>query len=230
MCGRYTLKTPAAELARIFSATLFPGLDSLPDIPRYNIAPTQPVLAVRSLEGRRMLSRLRWGLIPSWAKDPGIASSLINARGETVAEKPSFRTAFQRRRCLIPSDGFYEWKAIPGQKTKQPMFVQVDNTTFAMAGLWERWNPPQGEPVETCTIITTAPNELMATVHNRMPVILPPSVWDAWLDPAWTTASEVVSLLRSYPAAEMQLTPVSTRVNNVRNEGPELIAAAPDNN
>ncbi|MBI5758349.1 MAG: SOS response-associated peptidase, partial [Planctomycetales bacterium] len=173
MCGRFTLRTPADELSELFSATLRDGLLLSP---RYNIAPSQLVACVRQPpEGQRELVTLRWGLVPSWAKDAKIGYSLINARSETVANKPAFRSPFRRRRCLIPADGFFEWQAVPGSKTKQPHYITLQGgQPFAFAGLWERWIGPDGNPLESCSIITTEPNELMKTIHNRMPVILPP--------------------------------------------------------
>src|SRR5437667_6400831 len=191
MCGRYTLRVSPAELAEIFGV-----LQAIEWSPRYNIAPTQMVAAVRAGQtSGRELALLRWGLIPSWADNPKIGSSLINARADTVATKPAFRTALKKRRCLIPADGFYEWQAIPGQKTKQPFLIGVrDAPVFAFAGLWEHWTAPDGQPLETCTIITTDANELMQPVHNRMPVILDPSDYEHWLDRSRQDAQDVLPL------------------------------------
>jgi putative SOS response-associated peptidase YedK len=222
MCGRYTLRVSPAEMAEIFEA-----LETIEWSPRYNIAPTQTVAAVRPAgEGsERELALLKWGLIPSWAKDPKIGSSLINARSETVAAKPAFRSAVKKRRCLIPVDGFYEWQAVPGQKAKQPFFIGVrDARVFAFAGLWEHWTTPEGTPLETCTIITTEANELMKTVHTRMPVILDKTDYDRWLDCDGHDPQEVLPLLRPFPAEQMQLVPVSTLVNSPRNDRPECVA------
>ena len=202
--------------------------------PRYNIAPSQEVAVVRDGDGGRSLSMLRWGLIPGWAKDPAIAYKLINARSETVSEKPSFRSAYRRRRCLIPADGFYEWTR--RGKTKQPWLIgPEDGGVFAFAGLWERWTVPEGaaltgslaellpgDVVETCTILTTVANGVVARVHNRMPVILPPGAFAAWLE-----GSEVP--LGPCPADAMTIHPVSTLVNKPANDDPrcvEPVAAA----
>jgi len=225
MCGRFALTEPdPAAIAEQFSVHHVPEL-----APRYNIAPTQPVATVvREPEhGLNEIAVMRWGLIPAWAKDPSIGSRLINARGETVHEKPSFRAALRRRRCLVLADGFYEWQKRP-DGVKQPVFIRLkDDGLFALAGLWERWTEPQsGEVLVTCTIITTSPNELVAPLHNRMPVILPREDYDAWLDPARTDPATVMPLLRPYPAEAMTCYPVSRLVNNPRNEGPELIERA----
>ncbi|NOX63767.1 MAG: SOS response-associated peptidase [Chloroflexi bacterium] len=218
MCGRFALVASAQELADLFD------LDDAPDpAPRYNIAPTQPVLAVRvSPETReREFALFRWGLIPSWAKDPGMSARMINARAETAAEKPAFRAAFRRRRCLIPATGFYEWRKQPGGK--QPYFVTMqDDRPFAMAGLWEYWLGADGSEVASCTILTTQPNELVESLHTRMPVILPKTAFDEWLDPA-TPPDILRHLLRPYPAEEMLAYPVSRLVNNPANDGPECI-------
>ncbi|MCA9897857.1 MAG: SOS response-associated peptidase [Anaerolineales bacterium] len=193
-----------------------------PSVPRYNIAPTQPVAAIRLAEnGQREFTFFRWGLVPSWAKDLNIGSRMINARSETVAEKPSFRTAFKRRRCLIPADGFYEWQK--QGSGKQPMFIRpVAERPFALAGLWEVWRDPDGSVLQTCTILTTTPNELMAPIHNRMPVIVEPEDFDLWLNPE-PDPEQGLHLLRPYPAEKMAAYPVSTVVNNPRNDMPDCI-------
>lgn len=224
MCGRFTLKTPASLIAELFDVRIDPGLELRP---RYNIAPTQPVAAVRTspTAGDRELVLLRWGLIPSWAADMKIGASLINARSETVASKPAFRQAFRKRRCLIPADGFYEWQkqAAGAGGKKQPFCTTLrDGRPFALAGLWERWARP-GEtpgdvPLETCTILTTDANELQRSVHDRMPVILRPEDYAVWLDPQVQSPEQLTPLLQAYPAAEMQMRLVSTLVNNARNE------------
>src|SRR5262245_44785632 len=224
MCGRYTLRVSPAELAEIFGV-----LETIEWSPRYNIAPTQTVAAVRPREqgGGRELALLKWGLIPFWAKDARIASSLINARAETVATKPAFRAALKKKRCLIPADGFYEWQAVPGQKTKQPYYITVcDAPVFAFAGLWEHWTNPEGARVDTCSIITTDANELMQKVHTRMPVILDRDDYDLWLDRDVQDSEEVLPLLKPFPASRMQLVPISTLVNSPRNDKPECIAPA----
>lgn len=189
----------------------------------YNIAPTQDVVAVRlnSDSLNRECVLLRWGLIPSWAKDAKTGSQCINAKAETVAEKPSFRAAFRKRRCLVIADGFYEWRR-EGDR-KQPMWIgRKDRQLFAFAGLWEYWKPAEGNPLETCTIITTEPNEILAPIHNRMPVILAPVSYDQWLDPA-TPADPLKALLRPCPGDEFHAFPVSTLVNNPRNNAPQLL-------
>ncbi len=222
MCGRYTLRVSPAELAEIFAV-----LNAIEWSPRYNIAPTQTVAAVRAAEqgGGRQLALFKWGLIPSWADDPKIGSSLILARAETVATKPAFRSAMKQQRCLIPVDGFYEWQAVPGQKTKQPFFIGVrDVPVFAFAGLWEQWTAPDGQRLETCTIITTEANSLMQQVHTRMPVILDPADYTRWLDCDGQNARDVVDLLKSFPSERMQLTPVGSLVNSPRNDRPECVA------
>lgn len=216
MCGRYTLTTP--DLSPI-GAVL--GVN-LPPVPvSYNIAPSLPVAIIRvGATGGYELAWVKWGLVPHWAKEPRSDYSTINARAETVAVKPAFRDAFRRRRCLIPADGFYEWQK---QGTaKQPWYIhRRDRQPFAFAGLWERWQG--GEAVlETCTIIVTEANAWMRPIHERMPVILPPESYRTWLDPA-TPAQACLSLLAPYAGDELVAEPVSTRVNNPRNDGPELI-------
>jgi putative SOS response-associated peptidase YedK len=190
--------------------------------PRYNIAPTQPVAAIRLDEsGERELTYFQWGLIPSWAKDLTIGSRMIDARAETAAEKPSFRAAFKRRRCLLPASGFYEW-----QKTgdgKQPIFVRpAGDDLFGLAGLWEIWRDAEGSELQTCTILTTAPNDLMEPIHNRMPAIIEPDDYSMWLDPG-DRPEDGLHLLRPYPPELMAAYAVSTAVNNPRNEGRQLV-------
>jgi putative SOS response-associated peptidase YedK len=219
MCGRFS-QAQIAELDReVFKLLSIPALP-----PRYNVAPTQEVAVVRqgSEAAERSLDLLRWGLIPHWAKDPAIGNRMINARAESVADKPAFRDSFRERRCLVPSDGFYEWaKAKHG---KQPYYVRVlGGKLFAFAGLWDRWRDPTGETRETFTIITTEPNELLRQVHNRMPVILAPEEYDSWLAPEATTAADLSKLLRPYPTEQMSYYPVSRYVNSPDNEGPECV-------
>jgi putative SOS response-associated peptidase YedK len=218
MCGRYALSIDIAELEEFFGAEI--GVEMQP---RYNIAPSQQVLAVRSVDGGGREGFLpRWGLIPSWAKDPAIGNRLLNARSETAAEKPSFRHAMKKRRCLIPADGFYEWKK--EGKTKQPFFIRFKNLQpMAFAGLWERWEPPQGEPVDSCSILTTSPNELMAPIHDRMPVILSPDSFPLWLDPTILDPAQLQPLFKPYPAGEMTAYPVSSQVGSPKNQGKGLI-------
>jgi putative SOS response-associated peptidase YedK len=219
MCGRFTLAANKKKLAEAFSN--FTPPDELP--PRYNIAPTQPVAVVAN-NGENKIEYFHWGLIPFWAKDPTIGNRMINARAETLAEKPSFKNAFQRRRCLVLADGFYEWRKNPN-KTKTPMYIQMESRDpFAFAGLWESWRSPEGETVLSCTIITTEPNELMTTIHNRMPVILPSETYEQWLDPAEQKAEQLQGLLKPYPAELMVAYPISTLVNNPSNDMPDCIA------
>ena len=217
MCGRYVVKSPSAKLKVRFH------LDDAPLFePRYNVAPTQLVPAVRLENGKHRLAMLRWGLIPSWAKDAKIGYRLINARADTVATKPSFRSAFKRRRCLVVADGFYEWKR--DGKVKQPFFIhRTDAEPFAFAGLWEGWeNPEDGKEVQSCSLITTEANELMAPIHDRMPVILEESANDRWLD-ADEPVSDLQALLKPYPTDEMAAYAISTYVNSLKNQGPKCI-------
>lgn len=220
MCGRFTLTVDPAQIQ-----AAFPWLEVPPGVtPRYNIAPTQPVAVVTN-NGENRLDFFVWGLIPSWAKDPEIGSRMINARAETLAEKPSFRTAFRRRRCLVLADGFYEWRQEPGAKAKTPMYIRMESgEPFAFAGLWESWNSPDGSNILSCTIITTEPNALTAKIHNRMPVILPSEAIGEWLDPGERKPEELNRFLQPYPANEMIAFPVSRLVNSPQNESPECIA------
>ncbi len=222
MCGRFTLTAEPGVVARRFGA---PPTQGGGTSPRYNVAPTQTVVTVTD-DGARQLKRMRWGLVPRWAKDPTMGAKMINARAETLAEKPAFREALKRRRALIPADGFYEWAAAaPGAKTKQPMHIRLRSSEpFAFAGLWDEWMPPEGgEALRTCTIVTTAPNELMATFHHRMPVILTPEAEAVWLDPAVQDTTRLLALLVPYPAARMEAFPVSRAVNAVANDSPQLL-------
>lgn len=222
MCGRYTLKADGRSVAKLFDLA---GESREFEIePRYNIAPTQQVAVVLEDDAReRELRMMRWGLIPFWADDPGIGSRMINARAETVAEKPSYRSAFKRRRCLIPADGFYEWKKEEGGK--QPYHLRLkDGGPFGFAGLWETWSMEGGEELLSTTIVTTEPNEVAAEVHNRMPVILRPELYDVWLDPGNDEREELISMLSPYPADKMEAYPVSRRVNKPLNDGPDVIS------
>jgi putative SOS response-associated peptidase YedK len=216
MCGRYELHTQPAALALAFGVP-FPSQMR----PRYNIAPMQDVPIIRrNSSGERELVDVRWGLVPRWAKDPAIGNRMINARSETLAEKPSFRTALKRHRCLLPADGFYEWKQAPSG-TKQPIHIGMkDGAPFAFAGLFERWLSPEGEVLDTCTIITTQSNALLSPLHDRMPVIVAFVAFDRWLDVANEDTAE---LFTPYPADAMMYYPVSTRVNSVRNDDAKLI-------
>ncbi len=220
MCGRYTIKAPVAQLA-----TLFDVLDPPPVPPRYNVAPTQsvPVVRLNPEHNRREIALLRWGLIPGWAKDAAIGNRMINARAESVADKPSFRSAFKKRRCLVVADGFYEWQKTNGKK--QPYYIGLkDGSPFAFASLWEHWRDPEDKPVETFTIITTDANELVKPIHNRMPVILQPKDYQEWLDPGVEDKVELQKLLQPYPSEAMTAYPVSLLVNNPKNEDPECVA------
>jgi putative SOS response-associated peptidase YedK len=191
--------------------------------PSYNLAPTQEVLTIRvGNDQRRELLPLRWGLVPAWSEGPDNRFSMINARAETVATKPAYRSAFKARRCLIPADGFYEWRALPAGK--QPYYVRRrDGEPFAMAGLWERWTSGQNQAIESCTIIVTDANQAIAPIHDRMPAILEGDAIEAWLDPANRETEALSALLQPAPARDWTFSPVSKRVNSPRNEGPELI-------
>jgi putative SOS response-associated peptidase YedK len=212
MCGRFSLFTPAPDLAGLFDLAGFPEL-----APRYNIAPTQPVAAVRAAESGRVLVRFRWGLVPACARDARQAP--INARSETVASKPTFRAALKKRRCLVPASNFYEWAAVGGRAKQPYCFRPRDEKPFAFAGLWERWEGPDG-PVESCCILTTTANELVRPVHDRMPVILPAQHWSAWLETQAQDAAALVPLLRPFPSEAMRAYPVGPLVSNPRNDGP----------
>jgi len=220
MCGRYTLRTPVEKLAEEFGLE-----DSSVDLPpNYNVAPTQGVAAVLAENGHRRLEVLRWGLIPPWADDPQIGSRMINARAETAHEKPSFRRAFRERRCLIPADGFYEWKRTNG--TKQPYYIHMkEGRPFAFAGLWESWREEDGPEVRSCAILTTRPNALASEIHDRMPVILPAGSREAWLDPE-AEKEELLALLEPYPEDEMEAYPVSRYVNSPQNNDPRCVEPA----
>lgn len=226
MCGRFTLHTSPEQLAAHF------GLDEAPQLAdRYNIAPTQPVGIVRLEQNstEREWALVHWGLIPSWTKDPSMGARMINARAETVAEKPSFRAALKRRRCLVPADGFYEWKR--EGRSKQPFHIRMRNEEpFAFAGLWEIWTSPDGGELQSCTVITTEPNELMTNIHDRMPVILAAEDYAEWLgngkDADAREVDQLRHLLRPFDAKLMEAYPVSLQVNSPQNEGPACIKPA----
>jgi putative SOS response-associated peptidase YedK len=250
MCGRFVSTSKAIDLADQFAVDEVAAGDDVPD---YNVAPRAQVMVVRQRAARddrpeqRVLSRVRWGLVPSWAKDPGIGDRLINARAETVAEKPAYRRAFAKRRCIIPADGFYEWKVVEppatpkGRPKKQPRFIhRRDDEPMAFAGLWEVWKVPEGGVLDaslegavedgwlrSCVIVTTDANHLLAPVHDRMPVVLPASAWDRWLDPAESDPAALGALLRPAPDDWFDVYPVSTRVNRAANNDPELLAPVP---
>ena len=222
MCGRFTLTVDPGQLQDTFPWVSIPDDIS----PRFNIAPSQPVAVVPN-DGQNKLDFFVWGLIPSWSKEPQIGNRLINARAETLAEKPSFRTAFRRRRCLILADGFYEWRQEVGQKSKTPMLIQLKSQQpFAFAGLWEVWHATDGSEIRSCTIITTQPNEMMAPIHNRMPVILSPEAYQLWLSPEEKGSGELTPLLVPYPPDLMTAYPVSRLVNSPQNDSPEVILPA----
>jgi putative SOS response-associated peptidase YedK len=218
MCGRFAQRSDPKRLAREFKVAEVPNVEA-----RYNIAPTQDILSVRRTEDGREAAMLKWGLVPSWAKDISIGSKLINARSETVTEKPSFREAFMKRRCIIPADGFYEWQRTGGKK--QPYFFRMqDQHPFGFAGLWEKWKAIDGQVLETCIILTTEANEVLQPVHDRMPVILHSDDYDLWLDDDTRKLDLIMELLCPYPSSEMISYPVSTQVNNTSNFGADLIA------
>jgi len=218
MCGRFVQYSDPEIYASQFD------LDTLCEAtPRYNVAPTQPVLAIRqSDEGRRTLVRLRWGLVPAWSKGPDSRYSMINARAETVKSKPAYRNGFKHRRCLIPAEGFYEWKA--GKGGKAPFLIRRQGgEPFAMAGLWERWHGGEGETIESCTIIVTDANELVQEIHDRMPVILGREDHAAWLDPDNRDADVLLAMLKPADPARWTMSQVSRKVNSHRNDGPALL-------
>jgi len=217
MCGRYTLSTPADLVGEFFS------LEEVVEVPpRFNIAPTQSAPVVRQSAGRRHLACLRWGLIPSWARDVGIGHRTLNARAETAAVKPSFRQAFRRRRCLVAADGFYEWARVGGRRVAHH-FHLLGGGPLAFAGLWESWRDPHGERIDSFTILTTEANALVARVHARMPVILAPHSHEPWLDPRRVDPAALQPLLEPYPAGEMEAHPVSAAVNSPANDSPSCI-------
>lgn len=240
MCGRFVSASPPDELARYFGADQVGesvAADALE--PSWNVAPTNDVYVVVE-DGRvRKVEAFHWGLVPFWAKELSIGNRMINARAEGLAEKSAYKRAYAKRRCIIPADGFYEWRKVPGQKRKQPMYLQrKDGEPLAFAGLWEVWRgpkdaepgsegPSEEHPLRSTTIITGQPNELVAQIHDRMPVILPPSAWDAWLDPEQHDLDVLGKLLVPAPAELLAVHPVSTEVNNVRNDGPQLTEEAP---
>ena len=223
MCGRYTLTVQEPELAEEFDISL----GDCPYFVRYNIAPTQNVPVIRIVEGQRQLRPLRWGLVPHWAKDLKIGSRMINARSEEAASKPAFRSALRKQRCLVPCTGFFEWKAVAdGSKKprKQPYYIRRrDNRVFGLAGVWERWKAPDGALVESYSILTTSPNELVRSLHDRMPVILRRDDYDLWLDPAMQDASRLNPVFTPFAPTEMVATPVSTEVNSPTHDTPGCI-------
>ena len=226
MCGRFVSSSPPDELAKYFDVDAV--AESVLE-PSYNVAPSNNVYVVVETGGVRKLDTFRWGLVPFWAKDQATGYKMINARAESVIDKNAYKHAFKKRRCIIPADGFFEWKKIPGQKAKQPYFIhRTDGEPMAFAGLWEVWRPKDdasgdAEPLLTCTIITGEPNEKVADVHDRMPVMLPPSAWAEWLDPENDDVETLGKFLVPAPASLYALHPVTRAVNNVQQKGPELI-------
>ena len=221
MCGRFTRSQSVPAIAEAFSVSEVSG-----DLaPSYNIAPTQQVAVIVS-DGVRQLLAMRWGLVPSWAKDLSIGNKMINARAETITEKASYRGAFKKRRCLVVADGFYEWQKLGDGK--RPMYIRLKSgKPFGFAGLYEMWNSPEGENITTCTIVTTEANELMQPIHDRMPVIIPKEREDYWLDPATADRDSLLRLLKPYSADKMEAYPVSKLVNSPQNNSPELIKRSP---
>ena len=220
MCGRYTLIASPEAIRNLFRYAERPNFP-----PRYNIAPTQPIAVVRLINRQRQFVLMRWGLLPSWVKNPKEFSLIINARGENVIDKPSFRAAMKRRRCLIPADGFYEWKA--GGPRKQPYYIHArSGEPLAFAGLWETWTGPNGEELDTVTIVTTDANRTLSPLHDRMPVIVPPEAFDLWLDSDNVDAATAAALIVPAPDTLLEAWPVSTDVNRVANDNAHLIEAA----
>ncbi len=217
MCGRYVITSSPEAFRALFR---YPEQPNFP--PRYNVAPTQPIPVVRLNEGARQFVLMRWGLLPSWVKDPKTFTLLINARGESAAQKPAFRAAMKRRRCLIPADGFYEWKPVAGRK--QPYFVRArSGTPLAFAGLWETWTGPDGEELDTAAIVTTSANRALAGIHGRMPVIVPPDAFDLWLDCASVDAETASALIVPAPDNLLEAYEISTAVNRTANDNPKLL-------
>ncbi len=217
MCGRYTITSAPEAIRALFRYEEQPNFP-----PRYNVAPTQPIPIVRLHEGKRQFALVRWGLLPSWVKDPKTFTLLINARGESVIDKPAFRAAMKRRRCLIPADGFYEWKAVGGRK--QPYYVrQTSGAPMAFAGLWECWTGPNGEEMETAAIVTTNANRLLTPIHARMPVIVQPEAFDLWLNCADVDATTAAALIAPAPDNLLESYEVSTAVNRTANDNPKLV-------
>jgi putative SOS response-associated peptidase YedK len=227
MCGRYGFGNPARLDALPLGVSLHDALPGL--VPRWNVAPSQAVPLVLHADGGRRAILARWGLVPSWADDPAIGNRLVNARGETVRSKPSFRSAFKARRGLLPADLFYEWQAVAGSRSRQPWCIRFeDDAPFAFGALWERWCPrgdPDAEPLHSCTIVTTEPNAVMAPIHDRMPLIVPPDAIDAWLDPS-TPLDVAESLIRPCDATAMRAWRVSTRVNAPAHDDASCITPA----
>jgi putative SOS response-associated peptidase YedK len=218
MCGRYTLTSAPEAIRALFRYDEYPNFPA-----RFNIAPTQPIAIVRMVDGKRQFALVRWGLLPSWVKDPAAFSLLINARGESVCDKPAFRAAMKRRRCLIPADGFYEWQ-VRGKGPKQPFYIHArSGMPLAFAGLWETWMGPNGEEVETAAIVTTDANRTLRPIHDRMPVIVPSEDFNVWLDTANVDAETAEAIIAPAPDDLLEAYPVSTAVNRTANDNPTLI-------
>jgi putative SOS response-associated peptidase YedK len=217
MCGRYTLTSAPEAIRALFRYAEQPNFP-----PRYNVAPTQPIPIVRMVNGKRKFALVRWGFLPSWVKDPKAFTLLINARGESVIDKPAFRAAMKRRRCLIPADGFYEWQKAGDRK--RPYFIRArGGGPFAFAGLWETWTGPNGEELETAAIVTTNANRTLAPIHERMPVVLPPEAFDLWLNCAEVDAETAAALIAPCAGDVLEPYEISTTVNRVANDNPQLI-------
>lgn len=224
MCGRFVASTPVSVLAERFLAA---EVTADEQAARFNVAPSDRVPAVATSGGTRRLGTLSWGLVPSWSTSPSPGRRMVNLRSETLAERPGFRRILQRRRCIVPADGFYEWQHAGRKQSKQPYLIRhLDGSPLAMAGLWDVWidrEDPEGDRLRTCTVLTTSPNDVVAALHDRMPVILPADVWDVWLDPAVTDVDLLTGLLRPCDPDLLELVPVGTAVNSVRNDGPALV-------
>lgn len=222
MCGRFTVTCDEPELIERFEVKETFRETRL--VPRFNVSPTQSVAVVVKNKGTTTLDTYKWGLIPFWVKDLKKMKPMINARSESLAEKPFFKTALSRRRCLIPADGFYEWKQEPDSKRKTPMFIHLpDRKLFAFAGLWDEWKDPEGNPIRTCTIITTEANDSIKPVHDRMPVILSPEAESKWLDEKNNDPMDLISLLKSCSDRILRMHPVSDKVNSPKTDSRELI-------
>lgn len=220
MCGRYTIVATPEQLRALLRYLEQPNFP-----PRYNVAPTQPIPIVRLVNGERQFALVRWGLLPSWVKDPKAFSLLINARGETINDKPAYKAAMKRRRCLIPADGFYEWQM--GPSPKQPYYIRPKSgEPMAFGGLWETWMGPNGEELETAAIVTTSANETLRPIHDRMPLIIPPEQFDLWLGNGDEDTAAATSLIKPAPDDLLEVIPVSPAVNRVANDNPSLIERA----
>ncbi|HEX9683717.1 MAG TPA: SOS response-associated peptidase [Acidimicrobiales bacterium] len=231
MCGRFVSSTSADQVAAHFAAVLEPELAEDPPRPRFNVAPSSGVLVVGERvdgdtgERERLLRAHRWGLVPKWAKSPAVGNRMINARAETLATKNAYRRPFARRRCIVPADGFYEWRVVEGDRRKQPVFIRSrDGSPLAMAGLWEIWTDAEDHHLRSCTIVTTTANATVAPIHDRMPVLLPEGAWSRWLDPRETDIDAVSDLLVPAPDDALEWWPVGYDVGNVRNDRPDLTA------